>query len=315
MVEMKNRFPGGVWPVMIIPFDTKGNIDYNSIPVLVEWYIQNGAKGLFAVCQSGEMYHLTLEERIRVSELVVKAAAGRIAVIASGNICPKPEDRVEEVKRIYAAGVDAVILITNQFALETESDAVWMDNCYRFLDRIPSEIPLGFYECPYPYKRLISTENLKKCAETGRFFFLKDTCCDMELIHKRLAAIQDTELKLYNANTTTLLASLRDGAYGFSGVMANFHPSFYTYLCEHYKEPRTDYLQAFLSIASLIERQYYPVNAKYHMKEYAGIPITTYSRRQDDRGLTDTFKTEVEMLHQLEVRIGREFGLQLNRRC
>lgn len=294
-------FPGGVWPVMVAPFNAKGEVAYDVIPALVDWYIINGAKGLFAVCQSGEMYHLTLEERIRVSECVVKAAGGRVPVIATGNICKRPEERVEEVKKIMAAGVDAVILITNQFADEKESDEVWMQNCRTFLDKIPADIPLGFYECPYPYKRLISAENLRECALTDRFFFLKDTCCDLERIRQRLKVIQGTKLKLYNANTTTLLASLRDGAYGFSGVMANFHPELYSHLCEHYREKEMDALQDFLAIASLIERQYYPVNAKYHMQKYSGIPITTFSRRQDEKGLTETFKTEVEMLYHMEM--------------
>lgn len=305
----ENKFPGGVWPVMIIPFDKKAEVDYEKIPSLVEWYIQNGAKGLFAVCQSGEMYHLTLDERIRVAETVVNASAKRVPVIATGNICEKSEERVDEVKRMAAAGVDAVILITNQFAAENESDEIWMNNCNAFLEKLPADIPLGFYECPYPYKRLIATDNLKKCAETGRFYFLKDTCCDLKLICERLNAIEGTKLKLYNANTTTLLDSLREGAYGFSGVMANFHPAFYTYLCEHFKDNEIEDMQAFLSIASLIERQYYPVNAKYHMQKYSGIPITTFSRRQDDRGLTETFKKEVDMLYCMEKKICEQFGL------
>lgn len=298
---MKNmRFPGGVWPVMIVPFQEDGKVDYEKIPALVDWYLENGAQGLFAVCQSSEMYFLSMEERVNIAKAVVTAAKGRVPVIASGNICENPKERVEEVKNIAAAGVDAVILITNQFAEETESDEVWMENCRQFLSKIPEDIPLGFYECPHPYKRLISLENLEECAKTNRFYFLKDTCCDKELIGKRLQAIQGTNLKLYNANTTTLLETLRTGAYGFSGVMANFHPRFYTYLCRHYMEAEVDELQAFLSIASLIERQYYPVNAKYHMQKFSHLPITTFCRTKDDKKLTETFRMEVEMLYTLE---------------
>ncbi len=306
----ETRFPGGVWPVMLTPFTKTGAVDYEGLKQLTEWYIACGCEGLFAVCQSSEMYFLTLDERVQIAKTVVETAAGRVPVIASGNICETPEERVEEVQRIAAAGADAVILITNQFAAEEESDEVWMKNCNSFLEKLPPDIPLGFYECPYPYKRLISTENLRSCAQTGRFYFLKDTCCDMELIRERLAAIKGTDLKLYNANSTTLLDSLREGAYGFSGVMANFHPSLYIHLCEHFEENEMEELQAFLAIASLIERQYYPVNAKYYIQKYTGVPITTFSRRQDDKGLTETFKMEVDMLRCLETKFGEKFGLQ-----
>ena len=48
-----------------------------------------------------------------------------------------------------------------------------------------------------------------------------------------------------------------------------------------------------LSIASLIERQLYPVNSKFHLKEIEKLPITTFCRNQDDSLLCETFKTEV----------------------
>ncbi|MBP3543418.1 MAG: dihydrodipicolinate synthase family protein [Lachnospiraceae bacterium] len=313
MSEM--RFPGGVWPVMLAPFTKTGAVDYEGLKQLTEWYIGCGCEGLFAVCQSSEMYFLTLDERVQIAKTVVETAAGRVPVIASGNICEAPEERVEETNRIAGTGVDAVILITNQFAAPEESDEVWLDNCMSFIEQINPEVPLGFYECPYPYKRLISLENLKACADTGRFYFLKDTCCDEALIEERLKQVEGSRLKLYNANSTTLLKSLRAGAVGFSGVMANFHPKLYVYLCEHFKEKEVEELQAFLAIASLIERQYYPVNAKYYIQKYTGVPITTFSRRQDDKGLTETFKMEVDMLRCLEAKFGEKFGLQPDRRC
>lgn len=305
----KKTFPGGVWPVMLTPFQSTGEVDYKALEQLVDWYIAGGVDGLFAVCQSSEMFHLTLEERVEVAKAVVTYAKGRVPVIASGHISDGEAEQVEEVNKIAETGVDAVILITNRFAAQNESDEVWMERCECFLQKINPDVPLGFYECPYPYKRLISTENLRKCAETGRFHFLKDTCCDLALIKERLAVIKGTSLKLYNANTSTLLDSLRAGAEGFSGVMANFHPQLYVYLYAHQEDENIGYLQDFLTIASLIERQYYPVNAKYHLQHCEGLLLDTYSRKQDDKGMTETFRKEVEMLHELARKVGEHYGI------
>lgn len=305
----KKAFPGGVWPVMLTPFKGTGEVDYNALEQLIDWYIERGCDGLFAVCQSSEMFHLTLEERVAVAKAVVAYAKGRVPVIASGHISDGEAEQVEEVNAIAATGVDAVILITNRFAAEGESDELWMERCEQFLQKINPDVPLGFYECPYPYKRLISTENLRKCAETGRFHFLKDTCCDLALIKERLEVIKGTALKLYNANTSTLLDSLRCGAEGFSGVMANFHPELYAYLYAHQEDENITYLQDFLTIASLIERQYYPVNAKYHLQHCEGLAVDTYSRKQDDTGLTETFRKEVEMLNELARRVAAHYTI------
>ena len=296
---MKKEFPNGVWPVMLTPFTSEREVDYDALEKLVNWYIDNGVNGLFAVCQSSEMFYLTLEERLNIAKCVLKVAAGRVPVIASGHVSDSIADQIAEVNAMAETGVDAVILITNRLAKEDESDEVWRANCQTLLAGIKSDIPLGFYECPYPYKRLITVENIDWCAKTGRFYFLKDTCCDLEQIKAKLEIIKGTNLKLYNANTTTLLDSLQEGAAGFSGVMANFHPRLYSWLCEHKEDEKAEELASFLSVASLIERQYYPVNAKYHLQKMEGLPIGLTCRVKEADGMTETFKSEVHMLEQL----------------
>ncbi len=296
---MENRFPGGSWPVMLTPFTDSNEVDYEALKELVDWYIENGVSGLFAVCQSSEMFYLSLEERIKYAKKTVEFAAGRVPVIASGHVSEKMEDQIEELNAIAETGVDAVILITNRLAKEDENDSVWIENCKKILDNMDAKIPLGFYECPYPYKRLLSPETISWCASTGRFYFLKDTCCDINQIKEKLNVIKGSNLRLYNANTTTLLESMKEGAAGFCGVMDNFHPQLYTWLCDNYKDEKAVEVSDFLTVASLIERQHYPVNAKYHLSEIENLHMTINSRVKNKEGLTDTFKKEVHALDRL----------------
>ncbi len=282
-----------MWPVMLTPFTEKGEVDYNALAALIDFYEAGGANGLFATCQSSEIFYLSLEERIKIADFVKRRA--HIPVIASGHISYSPEAQAEELCRVADTGVDAVVLITNRLAEARESDAAWLDSLNFLLSRIDPAMPLGLYECPMPYKRLMTTEMLRVCAETGRFRFMKDTCCDIATIRERLKVLKGTELRLYNANTSTLLDSLRAGAAGFSGVMASFHPELYAWLLAHTEDSRAEVLQAALTQMSLIERQLYPVNAKYHLQR-AGLPITLHSRTQDCRLLTPTFKDEVRQL-------------------
>ena len=303
---MKNTFPGGVWPTMITPFTLENHVDYEALNAMVEWYISKGVSGLFAVCQSSEMFFLSLEERVEIAKFVVKATAGRVPVIASGHISDLLDDQVEELNAIAKTGVDAVILVTNRLAHQEESDKTWLQNLQALISKLPQNMPLGFYECPYPYKRLLSIEALKWCASNGRFFFLKDTCCDAVSIREKLQVIKGSNLKLYNANTTTLLDSLRNGAVGYSGVMANFHPALYTWLCDHKNDQKADQLLDHLSIFSLIERQLYPVNAKYSMSLY-GLPMSLQTRSKDHREFTPTFAEEVAMLKRLSDTLEKTF--------
>lgn len=297
---MKINNPDGMWPTMITPFTESNEIDYPALERLIDWYIEKGVDGLFAVCQSSEMFFLSLEERVELARFVKEKAAGRVPVIASGHISDDFEDQVRELTLIGETGVDAVILITNRLAGEDESDDVWKANLEKLLAKLPDDLPLGFYECPYPYKRLISPELLKWCAETGRFFFMKDTSCDIANIKAKLDAIRGTNLKLYNANSATLYETMKLGAAGFSGVMANFHPELYAWLMKNWdKEPdKALALSDFLSVASLIERQLYPVNAKYNLMQ-EGVLTNYLCRSKNTADFTATNKLEVEQLRRL----------------
>ena len=294
-----NNYPGGVWPVMLTPYDDQNRVDEDGLRRLVDWYISQGVSGLFAACQSSEIMRLSLKERVRIVEITKEAAAGRVPIVASGHISDDMDDQLRELNAIAETGVDAVVLITNHLARQDEGDDIWMENLEALLRRLDPAMRLGMYECPAPYKRLLSLDIIRACAETGRFYFLKDTCCDADTLRARIRMCVGTNLQLYNANTTTLLESLRDGAAGFSGVMANFHPELYAWLTANIHHEAADAIQRVLTLASLIERQLYPVNAKYHLGEIEGLGITTHSRVCDDALLTETFKSEVRQMDTL----------------
>jgi len=296
MQKNEAAIPDGVWPTMVTPFAEDGCIDYGGLEYLIEWYIAQGVHGLFAVCQSSEMFFLSLEERVQLAKFVKEQARGRVPVIASGHVSERPEEQVEEIKRISATGIDAFVLVSNRLALAEQSERQWRDRAEVILREVP-DMSFGIYECPYPYKRLLSPELLRWCADSGRFAFLKDTCCDMAQIGAKLDAASGSRLKLFNANSATLLDSLRRGAAGFSGVMANFHPDLYVLLFKlRQSEPEhAARLQNFLGLASVIERQYYPINAKFHL-QLEGVPIGLNSRSKKPEGLTSAMRAEIRQL-------------------
>ncbi|GAA0248923.1 dihydrodipicolinate synthase family protein [Faecalicatena contorta] len=303
---MNKKFPDGVYPVMLTPFTEENKVDYESLGRLAKWYIASGAAGLFADCQSSEMFFLSLEERVEIARFVKEKAAGRVPVVASGHISDTIEAQAEELNRIAETGVDAVILLTNRLAAEEENDEVWLENLKKLLEKLPVDMALGFYECPYPYKRIISPELLKWCADSGRFYFIKDTSCDKEIIRKKLEAVKGSSLKLFNANSSTLLETLQMGASGFSGVMANFHLDLYAWLCGNYETnpEKSREIADFLTTASLIERQVYPVNAKYCQK-LLGNFTSIHTRTKDASLLNVTAISETEQLMRLTDYIRR----------
>ena len=267
-----NKIPGGIYPVMITPFTADNQIDYDAVDRIVEFYAQGGCHGIFAVCQSSEMFWLTENEREKLAARVVKASAGRMCVVASGHISERMEDQIRELRRIAATGVNAVVMISNRLASPDESDNALIARMKTILDAIPG-VTFGMYECPYPYKRMLTPKVLEAMAETGRFTFIKDTCCDAELIAERIKLL-DGRIQLFNANCATALETFESGADGFSGIMANYHPDLLVWLYENFRaQPeKARKLSSMLSVMSLVEGCGHPAATKYHMN-LVGVPM------------------------------------------
>ncbi|CCY75132.1 hypothetical protein EPJ64_11850 [Brachyspira aalborgi] len=159
---------------------------------------------------------------------------------------------------------------------------------------------LGIYECPYPYKRVLSDRVIEELTKNGRFTFIKDTCCDLEIIKRRANICNGSNLKLYNANASSLLYSLQLGYYGYSGVMANFYPDLYVKLLNSdFYSKEAKMIENFLLITSYIEKQNYPKNAKYYMNNVEDININSYTRTLSNP-LNDLEKLEIKSLKDLK---------------
>lgn len=280
----------GTYPTMITPYHDDNTVDYDAVKNITNWYIKNGCTGIFAVCQSSEMVYLSLDEKVKIAKTVVetvKASGKNVSVVASGHNSDDMNAQIEEMTAMAGTGVDAIVWVSNRLDLHNDGDDVWIKNAEYLLSRLPKDIAIGIYECPYPYKRILTPKILDRCISTGRFTFIKDTCCDPDILDARLEQLKGTGIKLFNANSQTFLYTLRHGAAGFSGIMGNFHPDLYAWVCENYdKEPeKAERVQGFLTLSSFLESLAYPQIAKYHMNK-VGVPMSLWSRSCDSKKFT-----------------------------
>ena len=304
----------GIYVTMITPYLPDGTIDYNAVDALVEWYYNNGCDGIFATCQSSEVFFMSLKERVELTRAVVQkvkslngsGARPPMSVIASGHISESPADQIEELTRIYETGVDGLVFISNRFDILNTSEDKWCEDLDYVVSNLPENVPLGVYEAPVPYKRLLTDKMLSHCADNPRFVFMKDTCCDLVTIKRRCKLLENTNLKLYNANAQTLLDSLRCGASGYSGVMANFYPDLLKKLYDNKDSAIADRLQDFVCFTAFTEYLSYPVTAKYHLSANCGINMTLISRSRRIKELSEYEKDIIDRQHKVARRLTEE---------
>lgn len=259
----------GIIPVMLTPFDEDNRIDYGGLERLIEWYLAHGADALFAVAQSSEMQFLSLEERAALGRFVVQCVAGRVPVVVSGHVSDDPHGQVQELTAAADTGADAVVLVSNHLDPHAKGTETFLGNLKWLLEKLPKDMPLGLYECPAPYRRLLSDAEFTACLDTGRFALLKDVSCHLPTVQRRVKMAEGSTLAVVNANAAIAYDAMKSGSRGFTGVFTNFHPDLYKWLRVsgiQYPELAEE-VNNFLVLAAVSESLGYPALAKlYHQR-------------------------------------------------
>ncbi len=304
-----------IFTTMITPYTADGEVDYDTAEGYVDWYFENGLNGIFAICQSSEIFWLSLEERVTLNQKVYARAkkleqesGKQFTVVSSGHVSDSLEDQIKELNAVWASGTDALILITNRLDPNNEGDDVFIANAEKIIAALPDDVKLGLYECPHPYKRLVTPRILDWCLSTGKFYYMKDTCCDAALMAERCRQLKGSSFKLLNANCQTFLESMRNGGDGYCGIMCNFHPALYAWMGENYeKDPATaDLVQSVIGTFGFTEVGLpYPLTAKYHMN-LCGLPTENIARNRCAKELTDYAKSCMRQMKLATDRLERD---------
>lgn len=250
---------------MLTPFREDKSIDYPALKELIDFYLRAGAEGLFANCLSSEMYHLSSQERLELCSFVVKNVAGKVPVVATGSFGDSVADQAASVRAIYATGVDGVIVITGLMAKEEDDNKIFQSNITELLN-LTAGIPLGFYECPVPYKRLMPAQLLGELVASGRVMYHKDTCLEINEIKDKLDATKAVPaFGLYDAFMEHAVATLKAGSAGLSCIQGNYFPELAAWLCAHFADDSEEVsaVQEFYIRNMDVMHRTYPASAKY----------------------------------------------------
>lgn len=254
-------------PVMLTPFKEDLSVDYDELGRLVDFYLESGAGGLFANCLSSEMYQLSVAEMVESVSYIVQRVDGRVPIVATGSFGDTLEEQAENVKKIYSTGVSAIILISGLLAKEEDSEEVFKKNVEQLL-LSTDDIPVGFYECPVPYKRIISPELLGELVNIGRVKYHKDTCLDIVNVRQKIENTKtEPTFGLYDAYMVHAVESLATGSAGLSCIQGNYFPELVVWLCDNYanegKQAEVAMVQEFFATNMDVMHDTYPASAKY----------------------------------------------------
>ncbi len=100
----------GVIPAFYACYDSQGQISPEGVQALTRYFLDKGVKGVYVNGSSGECIYQSVEDKKTVLENVMKAAGGKLTVIAHV-ACNNTRDSQELARHAQSLGVDAIAAI------------------------------------------------------------------------------------------------------------------------------------------------------------------------------------------------------------
>ena len=213
---MRAMIKGSI-PALVTPF-RNGALDLDTLKSLVEWHIGQGSTGLVPVGTTGESPTLSHEEHETVVEVVVKAAAGRVPVIAGAG----SNNTVEGIRLIRHAervGADAALVVTPYYNRPTQAGLIAhytaLHDC--------CTLPIIIYNIPGRSVVDMSPETMGILAKLPRIIGVKDATGKIERVSQQRITCGAGFIQLSGEDATALGFNAHGGV-GCISVTANVAP-------------------------------------------------------------------------------------------
>jgi 4-hydroxy-tetrahydrodipicolinate synthase len=203
---------------LITPFKD-GKVDEKAFQAFVEWQIAQGTQGLVPCGTTGESPTLSHEEHMRVVELCVNAAAGRVPVIA-GTGSNSTAEAVALTRHAKEAGADAALVVTPYYNKPSQ------EGLYQHYKAIHDavELPIVIYNIPGRCVVDMSVATMARLAKLPNIVGVKDATADLTRPLRTRLEIGPDFCQL-SGEDATITAFLAQGGHGCISVTANIAPA------------------------------------------------------------------------------------------
>jgi 4-hydroxy-tetrahydrodipicolinate synthase len=207
----------GSIPALVTPFKN-GALDLDTLKRLVDWQIEQGSTGLVPVGTTGESPTLSHEEHETVVAEVVKAARGRVPVIAGAGSNNTAEG-IRLIRHAEAVGADAALVVTPYYNKPTQAGLIAhftaLHDC--------CTLPIIIYNIPGRSVVDMTPETMGVLAKLPRIIGVKDATGKIERVSQQRASCGAEFIQLSGEDATALGFNAHGGT-GCISVTANVAP-------------------------------------------------------------------------------------------
>lgn len=209
----------GPFVAIVTPFDKSEEVNADALRRQVKRQAGAG-NGVFCAGTNGEFYALSVAEKIRVAEICVEAAAGKVPVLAHiGEI--STHETIALGKAIEKLDVKAVSVITPSFIACSQPELI--DHYRRVADALSK--PVYLYNIPARTGNKLEPETVRTLADHPNIIGIKDSAGSQESLDSFLEIARSRDdFDVLVGPDSLVLHGLKNGAAGCISGLGNISP-------------------------------------------------------------------------------------------
>ena len=264
-----NRLKGSI-PPLITPF-RNGEVDYDAYASMVDFQITEGSHGILVNGTTSEPASLTIEERNRILDVAITAAAGRVPIVAATGSQSLAETEVL-TDHAVKAGADALLIVTPYYSKPPQRGLV---EYYLHLAR-RHDRPWMVYHIPGRTAVSVTLDTFKELKDRSPDFVgMKHAANDLGFVTECMTTF-GPDFRIFVGLEELSFPMMTIGACGLMNAVGNLRPDLLAGLCEAVWNSDITGARAIherlLEINQAVFFDTNPIPIKYMMKRLSIIP-------------------------------------------
>jgi 4-hydroxy-tetrahydrodipicolinate synthase len=221
----------GCYVALVTPFDSPGSIDENGLRENINFLIEHSVAGIVPCGTTGESATMSWEEHLRVVDIAISEAKGRVSIIAGAG-SNNTREAIVAARHAKEVGADAILCITPYYNKPTQ------EGLYQHYRAITEQvaIPIVVYNVPSRTGVNLSAETMERLCEFDMIIGLKEASGNLlqiSEIHKRCS----DRLAILSGDDALTLPILSCGGSGVISVAGNILPGKMVKLIDYFFKP------------------------------------------------------------------------------
>ncbi len=210
----------GCGTALVTPFRADGAIDERVLRSLVEWQIASGVHFLVPCGTTGETPTLSHDEWLRVIDITIEVAHGRVPIVA-GATSNSTQEAIQRAKAVASRrGVDAILTASPYYNKPTQ------EGQYQHFKAIAEAVgkPIVLYNVPGRTAANIEPATLARLAKIHNIVAVKEASGSMTQIAEVLNVVPD-DFTVLSGDDAVTLPVISLGGRGIISVASNVIPA------------------------------------------------------------------------------------------